>query len=430
VIIVLASFTIVFTCCGLNFAFGVYQALYESLAQEPHTPFTGATPAEIDLIGTISISLMTIGAPFAVAWAKRFSPQRVSLAGGVVFGLSLLLASFGTSMWHFHLTQGLLLGLGTCLSYMVAVTIAPTWFKRRRGLAMGIVLSGTGVGGLVWAPALKACIDKFGFRNTLRISGGISFAWIAIASQAMAWEPVSRARIAVENAAMTSRADGVLKIPLVDLQVARSRKFFAQATSAVFQAAAYYTPVFFFASYARTIGYSDTAGANFIAISNACNAIGKIAIGHAADRLGRLNTQLLTTLLSAAVTMGFWFPSTTENQEASSQKLFIAFTILYGLFASAYVSLFPASLVELFGIQHFPSVNGVLYMLRGLATLVGTPIGGVLIRNPSTKAGPRSYEAMSLLVSSLLFTATAAVLWVRLEAAVGPGGQPSWKWKQ
>lgn len=200
VIVVIASFTIVFTCCGLNFAFGVYQALYETLAKQCGSPFEGATPAQIDLIGTISISLMTIGAPFVVAWAKIISPQLVSLVGGLVFGLSLVLASFGTTLWHFELTQGLLLGLGTCMSYMVAVTVTPTWFTSHRGLAMGIILSGTGVGGVVWAPVLSACIEGMGFRNTLRLTGALSFGLVAAASAAMAWEPNIKAQIGVENA--------------------------------------------------------------------------------------------------------------------------------------------------------------------------------------------------------------------------------------
>ena len=66
---------------------------------------------------------------------------------------------------------------------------------------------------------------------------------------------------------------------MVNWRVARSRKFVAQGLGAIFQAAAYYTPVFFFASYAHTLGYSATAGASFIALSNACNAVGKIVAG-------------------------------------------------------------------------------------------------------------------------------------------------------
>ncbi|RAO73331.1 uncharacterized protein BHQ10_009343 [Talaromyces amestolkiae] len=435
-IIVIASFIIVFTCCGINFSFGIYQALYERLSHEPDTPFTDASPAVIDLIGTIAVGIMTIGGPLAVGWSKSFSPRKVCLMGAAIFTLAHILASFGTKIWHFALTQGVLLGLGTCLAYMTSVTVAPTWFGKRRGLAMGIILSGTGVGGLVWAPALKACIDAMGYRNTLRLTGAVSFVLNTGAGAAMTWEPSRKAQNEIERRAqMTQKQRNIFAVPLVDLRLMRTRKFVAQALGAMFQGAAYYIPVFFFATYASTLGYSDTAGANFIALSNACNAIGKIVIGYAADRYGRLNVLLLTTIISAISALVFWVPSTllpfASHQEAS-RGLFIAFTIFYGVFASAYVALFPTSLVELFGPQNFASVNGFLYMLRGIATMIGTPVSGLLIRGSATAAGaltPRMYEGMSLLVTILLFATAFSVVWVRLEAMVGPDGRANWKWR-
>ena len=46
-------------------------------------------------------------------------------------------------------------------------------------------------------------------------------------------------------------------------------------------------------------------------------------------------------------------------------SLFASYVILYSITAGAYVALFPTVLVELFGVQHFVSVNRLLYMLRG-----------------------------------------------------------------
>ncbi|KAH6962349.1 monocarboxylate transporter [Ilyonectria sp. MPI-CAGE-AT-0026] len=364
-LILIAAFMINFTACGLLFGFGIYQALYETMVLEDGTPFTGASSAEIDLIGTLSISLMTIGAPFAVAWVKIFSPQAIVCAGGLLFGLACVLASFGKALWHFQLSQGLLLGIGTCLSFMPSMTVAPSWFGKHRGLAMGLISAGTGIGGLVWAP------------------------------------------------------------------IAKQRKFIAQALGAAFQSAAYYTPVFFIASYAKTLGYNDTDGANFTAVSNACNAIGKIAIGFVADRFGRLNAFFFTTLTSAFVT-GLWVSSTIVgmDNEATARSLFVSFTVLYGIFASAYISLFPPALVELFGAQELPRVIGFMYMMQGAAAMVGTPVAGVLVRGHGTVKDPDSYSSMAILVGALLLVATGAVAWVRLEVMCDrAGGKWQWKWK-
>jgi MFS family permease len=115
-----------FTGCGLNFAFGVYQELYEAL----DGPFANASLALIDLIGTLSVSLMTMGAPFASSWTKQHGPRSVTLCGGALFFAANVAASFGRQPWHFVLAQGLLLGGATCLTYIPSVTVAPGWFER------------------------------------------------------------------------------------------------------------------------------------------------------------------------------------------------------------------------------------------------------------------------------------------------------------
>ncbi|KAI9700471.1 MAG: hypothetical protein M1820_006770 [Bogoriella megaspora] len=417
ILIVAASFALTFTGCGLNFAFGVYQELYESMGG----PFATASPAKIDLIGTLAISLMTIGAPLASAWTKAYSPSSVIIFGGFMLGLGNVLASFGQRLWHFLLAQGVLVGIGTCMSYIPAVTVSPGWFDQRRGLAMGIVLSGTGVGGVSWAPALRALNAHIGFRDTLRLTGAVGFVLIATAGLVLKWDPESQRRNELESSRTSSGLRRV-RIPLVNWQVARSRKFLAQAISATLQSAAYYAPVYFLSAYARTLGYSATTGANLIAVSNATSATGKVALGWAADRFGRLNTLFVCTFVSAITTLGLWLPSTLAGADSMGKALFVAFAILYGVFAGAYVSLFPTALVELFGVQNFASVNGFLYMVRGLGTLVGTPLAGLLIdsrghMSSATLQKASAYERTTILVGALLAATTVAVFWVRLEAA-------------
>lgn len=307
------------------------------------------------------------------------------------------------------------MGLATCFSYMPAVTVCPTWYSTHRGLAMGIVLSGTGVGGLVWAPAIQALNAHLGFRTALRISGSITTALIVLGGIVLDWDPVSKARLEVENRHLRSRGRfrALWDIPLVNWRIARSSKFFWQLFSTVFQAAAYYTPVFFFSAYARTLGYSPREGANFIAINNAFNAIGKIGLGIMADRWGRVNMLLITTTISAVASFAFWLPSTVVASP-TGRGLFITYSIMYGTFASAYVSLFPAALVEVFGPQNFASVNGILYMARGLGTLAGTPSAGALIRGSGHLSDPGGYLHMVVLVAALLSVASFGVMFVRI----------------
>ncbi|KAF2663543.1 MFS general substrate transporter [Microthyrium microscopicum] len=417
ILIVAASFTLTFTGCGINFAFGVYQELYQSLADTSTpsnpSPFANASPATIDLIGTLGVSLMTMFAPLAAAGCKAFSPRTITLLGAFLFALGLLLASYATSLTGFLVTQGVLLGIGTCAAYIPAVTVAPGWFDQRRGLAMGVVLAGTGVGGVFWAPVIRLMNDSFGFRNGLRVLAGVGFVLIAGASFAMKWDAATLQRNRVELAGRTGLRR--MRIPLVNWHLVRSRKFAAQALGCVLQAAAYYTPIYFFSAYSRVLGYSAASGANFIAMSNAASAVGKVVIGHLADRFGRLNTLAFCTVLSAVTALGLWLPSTLTAGEEKARILFAMFAITYGIFAGAYISLFPIALVELFGVQNFSSVNGVLYMLRGFGSLIGTPTAGALLRDGPGSAS-MGYEKLSTMVGTLMAGAAVAVLWVRIES--------------
>lgn len=52
---------------------------------------------------------------------------------------------------------------------MPVIKLLPEWFSERRGLAGGIIFSGTGVGGFVFPFLLNTLLDKVGLRWTLRI---------------------------------------------------------------------------------------------------------------------------------------------------------------------------------------------------------------------------------------------------------------------
>lgn len=388
------------------------------MSHEPNNPFTNASPASIDLIGTLATALMTLMTPFSTALSKRFSSRLIVFFGSLMFLLANIFASFSHQLWQFELSQGILLGFGTCFVYMPTITVAPPWYKARRGLALGIITSGTGIGGLVWAPALRALNAKIGFRNSLRISGLVSGTLVMFASTVIEWDSQTKLRLETERRANPRQK--WWKIPLVDWRIARTRGFAAHLFGGTMQAAAYYTPVFFFSSYARTLGYTSSTGANFIAINNACNAIGKISIGMIADRFGRVNTLVASTTLSALSVLAFWLPSTFATSRTVGSGLFITYTLMYGIFASSYIALFPASLVELFGPTNFTAINGFLYMARGAATLIGTLAAGALIRTSAMSdlmgmVMPIAYWKMTLLVSVLLSCASAGTMWAKLE---------------
>ena len=95
----------------------------------------------------IVISLMF----FAGRLLAKYGSRVMLIVGGVIMtaGLALFATSSGNLTFYI---AGALLGLGYGMSIaLVPPALINTWFVARRGLVLGIVLAGTGVGGLIWA---------------------------------------------------------------------------------------------------------------------------------------------------------------------------------------------------------------------------------------------------------------------------------------
>ncbi|KAI1092485.1 MFS general substrate transporter [Rostrohypoxylon terebratum] len=150
-----------------------------------------------------------------------------------------------------------------------------------------------------------------------------------------------------------------------------------------------------------------------------------------ASRAGHLGGILQVPLKDcAATTICVGVPSTVYGATDNSRGLFISFVVFYGLFVSAYTRCFRLVSSRSLECRIFASVNGVLYMIRGVATLVGTPVAVALIQSGwGSSVLPHGYVNMSVLVSVILSATSVALLWIQIEAMVGLIGRVSLKWR-
>jgi len=64
-------------------------------------------------------------------------------------------------------------GLGISLIYVPSIVIISGYFERRRALATGIAVSGSGIGMIVLAPFVEWLLEVYGWRGTLLIEAGL-----------------------------------------------------------------------------------------------------------------------------------------------------------------------------------------------------------------------------------------------------------------
>lgn len=115
---------------------------------------------------------------------ERVGFRPAALAGSIILLLGLELASLATAVWHLYLTYGLIVGIGCALAYIPALGVVPLWFRKHLGLAIGLSVSGGGIGGLILNPVIQAMLETVGFRWAFRIlgfiAGGVGFVGAAL----------------------------------------------------------------------------------------------------------------------------------------------------------------------------------------------------------------------------------------------------------
>lgn len=64
--------------------------------------------------------------------------------------------------YQFLLAEGFLLGISIAFLFCPAMATIPLYFKANRGFALGIAVSGSSLGGIIWPIALKCLLVEVG----------------------------------------------------------------------------------------------------------------------------------------------------------------------------------------------------------------------------------------------------------------------------
>ncbi|KAF7726988.1 hypothetical protein EC973_008183 [Apophysomyces ossiformis] len=354
-VVVVSTFLVNFFVFGTVFSWGNFQRLYIE------DVYKGQTDAfRIAFVGTSATACLLSCGVFLTPVIQRIGFRGTMMIGTILAPLGLILASFATELWHIYLTQGILFGIGGTFVFAPSVALPAQWFVKNRALATGIAVSGSGIGGLAISPMTQHLVSSIGYRNALRVIGGMGFGVLVIAtSLAMSrWRPPKTASRGFSS---------IIDLSLINL------RFGILLLFGFLVPFGYVGPFFLAPTYAPYIGMSIASAATLVSIMSAMNALCRITLGFLADSIGRLNTMFLATFLAGLFTMVIW-------QFSTGSQIYIAYAVLYGLTGGGFVSLFPVVVADIVGIENVQRGLGMCYLSTTFGTLLGTPIVGELQR--------------------------------------------------
>ena len=307
----------------------------------------------------------------------RYGPRRVVLVGAAALGLGLLLVSRATALWHAWLGHGLGVGLAVACCYVPLVAVVGAWWPRGRTVAVGIAVSGIGLGTLAGAPVAAALIGAVGWRDAYLVLAAGGVAVLLACAVLVRPAPVPEDEV---------------RLPL--LPRLRTPTYRLLYGAGLLLSVALYVPFVHLPAYAQSRGSGAVAGAALVGVIGGASVVGRLALGAVAGRLGVLRTYRACFVLMAG-SFALWLGD-------PSYARLVAFTVLLGVGYGGFVALGPPLVAEVFGVQGLGSLLGVLYTSAAVGSAVGPPLAGVVIGDGSGYG--------TAVVCSLLVAAAATAL--------------------
>lgn len=258
--------------------------------------------------------------------------------------LGLFLTSLCTEYYQFFLAQGMLFGFGVAALFMPGFATLPLYFKKHRGLAMGMVIGGSSIGGVVWPVALRRLLVDIGFPWTMRTAALIMMPLLLFGCLTV--------RLPVDT------KPGQPK-PKPDIKSLKTAPFGLLACFMFLGPMGLFVPFFFLTSYSVSIGKDPDMSFYLISILNGVSLFGRLLPGLLADRFGPFNIMLLASFFSGIICCCMASVTTVGG--------LVVFAAAYGFTSGAIISLQGACATRLVGPESYGAAMGAMMAVCSIA---------------------------------------------------------------
>jgi len=354
-IVVFAAATVVAFGQGSLFSLGVF---LKPLEETMHW-----SRSAVSVTALINWMAMGIGSFCWGAVSDRLGSRFVTIGGGLLLGLSLVLSSQATALWHLHVTFGLGVGFAAGAFLTPLSATATKWFTTNRGLALGMISAGGGAGMLVLSPLTRWVTSAYDWRVAMIVLGDL--AWLVVIPVALLVKnaPAEMGAVALGGAATRQREFSTR-------EVLRAPQFWAIALTHFACCAAHAGPIFHMVTHAIDQGVATMVAATVLGVSGLSSMGGRIVCGMIADRFGAKPTLLVGLALQAVMVFSYLF-----THDALS---FYAAAVLFGISYGGVMPLYALVTREYFGEKVMGSAYGAVFLISTLGMGLGSWAGGYI----------------------------------------------------
>jgi MFS family permease len=337
--------------------------------------------------GAVSIYMLMIGltAPFVGRLTDRYGPKKLVVWGALIAGAAFLLLNRASAVWHLYVLF-FAVGIGMAGAGVVPVSFAVSnWFTRKRGLAIGVAMTGIALGGLLVTLLTNYLTDAFSWRVAFVALGILT--WVLIIPAALLLmktrpqdmgllpdgdSPAPREMVsAVEMPQATDNPE--LRTSVLAM-VLKSRPLLLIMAAFFFACLAIGGLLQHEHAFFTDIGISTASAGLMLAVTGGTGGIGKLFFGFMADRIPpRRAAVICFSLQVMGMTILMLMPSMPMVWVYVMMWMFV---ILFGFAMGGQIALQPLVTTEFFGLASFGAIFGAVSLAGGVGTSLGPFIAG------------------------------------------------------
>lgn len=367
-----ACFLTTMMASGTMMAFGVFiNPLVEDM---------GWSHSALSLTYAISAIVSGVGVLAVGSFMHAYSLRTIFVIGVLVHGFGIYMTSTATSVEAFYLWYGFVAALGRSTFFITTTVLITRWFEQRRGMAMGLTMSGNGLGPFVFSPVVTWLIVRWDWQTAFVAISVVMTAVMLLAYFFMRNYPrdIGQEAYGASNVSATpppppkTTAPPQKAPPQADNMgslwgsVLRHQGFWTLSLINFFCCVCHSIPLVHTVGFALSSGLSAFAASWVLAVMGLSSVVGRIAWGFFADRHGARLTLMMTLFMQGAFIL--WLVNTQDP------VIFFLYALVWGFGYGGVGTQYGVVARELYGHRLF----GPGYSGQNCFAMVGMAVGGFL----------------------------------------------------
>jgi MFS family permease len=358
-LVTLGSFLGLVALSGLVNSLGVFQTYVQT------NQFSHLSTSTVAWIFSVNLFVCYFGSIFFGRVFDAYGHFWQCAIGTVLYvGCFIILSFCPNSYGAFIALFGIGVGLGCSMLMTPQITIVGHWFLQRRGEAIGLATAGGSVGGVIFPLMLRSLFEKVGFAWATRIFA-FTCLFVLILSLIL-----MKGRFSSKDLTFKSLMQEAL-----DLSALKDRRYTGVVIAVLFCELSLLNFLTYIASYGVSVGMSENSSYLLVTVASATGVVGRWLPGLVADKVGRFNTMIITTIVLCILNFGVWLPF------GENHTVLYLLSAFYGFFLNSVLSLTPVCCGQVCRTEDFGKRYGTMYFIQSFGVLIGIPITGCLVKN-------------------------------------------------